>query len=174
MAVLSAWVLLNGVDLYAMPKARGEEPLVALAGEVRGNALTVAMVDPLVQVLDELSKPGDVLLDLSATPLIHVLTGLQGVGGADLIMPGTFLGAEEEAAFLERAASASPTLVLLPRAAFDGRSERAVWEVAPQVFGWVNENFVRSRELRDFLVLMPRSAEVQRSRESSDVAPGER
>lgn len=169
--IFSAWVLLKGVDLYAMPEARGETPVAALGGEVRAGTGMVAMVDPLVRVLRELSEPGDVLLDLSAAPLIHVLTGLPGMGELDLLMPGTLLDAEEESAFLERIASAPPALVLVPRGAFDGRPERAVWETAPRIFAWVQEHFVRHRELRDYFVLVPRSEQAPRGAESSGISP---
>jgi hypothetical protein len=165
--IFSAWVLLKEVDLYAMPGARGETPLAALGGEIRMHTEMAGVVDPLVQALRRLSEPGDILLDLSAAPVIHVLTGLPGVGHSDLLMPGTLMNAEEESVYLERIASAPPALVLAPRVAFDGMPGRAVWETAPRIVQWVSGHFVRRTELRDYVVLVPRAAEVPRGTEAS-------
>lgn len=152
-AVFCVWVLLNAVDLYATPEVRGERPVGSLGGAVRAIPGLRAKADSAVQAIRQLSDPGDRLLDLSASPLLHVLSGRSGVGGSDIVMPGTFLDAEEESRFLDRISASPPALVLVPRKAFDSRPARAAWKTAPEVFEWVRAHYVLRTELRDFFVL---------------------
>jgi hypothetical protein len=152
-SVFCAWVLLNGADLYALPSVRGERPVIALGGEVLAIPDVLAMVDPTVRAIQRHSSPGDILLDLSASPLIHALSERSGVGHSDLVMPGTFFDEAEESAFLARIEAASPALVLMPRQAFDARPERGVWATAPRIFEWVREHYVLRSELPAFILL---------------------
>ncbi len=158
-AVFCAWGVLKGVDLYAMPETRGQRPVAALSGEIRAIPDVVRMVDPAVRAIDRFSSPGDILLDLSASPLIYVLSGRSGIGHSDLLMPGTLLD-EEESVFLERIVAASPALVLMPRQAFDARPERGVWVTAPRIFEWVREHYVLRSELPAYFLLGRRPADT--------------
>lgn len=151
--VLGTWVVLKGVDLYADPEVRGQVPVDALDGRIRAAPVLRAIIDQPVDAVRRLSEPGDVILDLSASPLYHPLTDRPGPGGADVVMPGTFLDESEEAAFVARLEARPPEVVLVPRLIFDGRPERAPWAVAPRLFQWIRERYVLAERLDHFDVL---------------------
>jgi len=171
--IFVAWVLVQGVDLYALPQVRGEEPLAALGNEVRAIPEVRERVDTTVRAIRQFSEAGEALLDLSASPLFHVLSRRMGVGHADVVMPGTFLEEEEEERFLERLRAASPALVLVPRKAFDDHPRRAVWKTAPATFEWVEAHYVLRAELREFFLLARPRVDPSSKEEASGVDAGE-
>ena len=73
-----------------------------MGGEVRSTPDVLAMLDLTAEAIEQHSSPGDVLLDLSASPMFHVLREGPGEGHSDLLMPGTFLDEAEDSAILER------------------------------------------------------------------------
>jgi hypothetical protein len=86
---LMAWIYLGGGDRVLDPAYRGDAPLAALRGEVAVRRTShLRAIDRKVAAILERTQPGDRILDLSASPLLHVLTGRRGPGYADLIMPG--------------------------------------------------------------------------------------
>ena len=171
--IFVAWVLVHGVDLYALPQVRGEEPLAALGNEVRAIPEVRERVDTTVRAIRQLSEAGETLLDLSASPLFHVLSRRPGVGHSDVVMPGTFLEEEEEERFLERLRAVPPALVLVPRRAFDDHPRRAVWKTAPATFEWVEAHYVLRAELREFFLLARPRVDPSSKEEASGVDAGE-
>lgn len=95
-----------------------------------------------------LAGPNDTILDLNATPIVHLFTGRRGPGHADVMMPGTLLDAKEEDAFLQRLEARPPAVVLPAREPFDDIPERAVERTAPRIMQWLSENYVPVQKLR--------------------------
>lgn len=157
-AVLGGWVFLLGSDGYLTLERRATAPLSAVNGKTSLQpAHRLRVVDPTVESIRRWSEPGEVILDLSASPLLYVLTDRMGPGYADIVMPGTFLDSSEESAFLERVRAARPTVVILPLEDFDGQVERSARKVAPLVTKWVMKNYTpRGRSLK-YQLLVPRS-----------------
>lgn len=142
---LLGWVALLGTDTYLSREMLGTARLASVPG---GTTLTehhpMRIVDTRVREIVEATDERETILDLTASPLFHVLSGRRGPGYADVVMPGTFRDAAEETAFLERLRAAPPALVIWPQAPFDGREDRAVEVSAPRVTGWVKEHYERS------------------------------
>ncbi len=78
---------------------------------------------------------------MSAEPLLYVVSGRRGPGHHDVVMPGTFLDADEERAFVARLEQSPPELVVLPIGPFDNEPSRAVWRSAPQTMAWVARHY---------------------------------
>jgi len=136
------WMLFMGGDRFLDAEQRGQVPLRSLDGEVGVNTAEYAdMIDGLVYQIRSHSRPGDRLLDLSASPLVQVIAGRLGPGWADLVMPGTFLDDEEERAFVARLEQAPPALVLWPEQPFDDLHDRRVQSTARQLVRWVRANY---------------------------------
>jgi hypothetical protein len=114
-------------------------------------------IDPGVRLIQDATKPGDVILDLSANPMFYVLTGRFGPGYADLVMPGTFRDEAEETRFLERLEAAPPDFVLVPTWPFDGVEERGYAHSAPKIAAWVEENYVEIQRNWAYVGLVPRA-----------------
>jgi hypothetical protein len=154
--LLSLWVGLQGSDRYLDERLRGVHPLRSLDGEVRIRSRRLAQrVDASVARIQRLSRPGDVVLDLSHAPLMHVLTGRRGPGHGDVVTPGVFADPEDERRFVERLERDPPALVLWPRRPFDGRPERALDVHAPRLARWVREHYYRTPagEFHEILLL---------------------
>lgn len=131
-----------GSDYIAHPDQRGRTPFRSTGGRVISTHPFVAgAVDWCVSHIRRWSHPGDVVLDLSASPLLVVLADRQAPGGNDLVMPGTFLDAAEERAFVARLARRPPALVIWPTLPFDHRIARSVEQSAPLVVAWVRDRY---------------------------------
>ena len=89
----------------------------------------------------------------------------RGPGGADVVMPGTFLNAEEERAFVARLERSPPGLVITYRKPFDEMPSRALVQWAPELAAWVRERYEFHRRARDFILLVPRQAPDQAGHE---------
>jgi hypothetical protein len=155
---LGGWIYLGGGDRVLDPAYRGEVPLAVLRGEVSLRPMSsLRSIDPRVAAMVQLTRPGDVVLDLSASPLLHVLSGRMGPGHADVIMPGTFLDDAEEMRFLARLRAAPPALVVWPGKHFDEDPSRAVTRSAPRVAVWVQKHYrpLGGAEGR-FVLMVPR------------------
>jgi hypothetical protein len=158
---LGAWIFLLGSDRSLDPDRRGATPLAAVNGaiEVREDDWW-RILDPKSRMLRRWTEPGDVILDLSATPLFHVLSGRLGPGAGDMIVAGTFLDAAEERAFLDGLRANPPAVVILPERPFDERNDRAVQRIAPRVWRWVEREYRVHGPTRGFRLLIPRDADL--------------
>ena len=100
------------------------------------------------------------MLDLTASPLLHVLTERNGPGGADIVMPGSFLDEAEERAFVERLERNPPALVVWPTLDFDHMPARGVKKSAPLVAAWVTQRYEPSDRRGRFALWAPRGAHL--------------
>lgn len=158
-AILAGWVYLLGSDRVLDPAYRGESPLAVLDGRVSlRKTSTLRAIDKTVETIQLRTRPGDRILDLSASSLFHVLSGRRGPGHADIIMPGTFLNDAEELAFLDRLKTSPPALVIWPGKHFDDDPERAPDRSAPRVTAWVRQNYRRQGPNARFTLMFPRPA----------------
>jgi hypothetical protein len=107
-------------------------------------------------MLRDLTEPGDTILDLSAAPIFHVLTGRPGPGYFDIVIPGTFLDGEEERAFVERLEASPPALVVAAMKPFDEMRSRAVSVTAPLVARWLRSNYRIDHVRGDYKLWVPR------------------
>jgi hypothetical protein len=157
---LSLWIYLTSPDFYVrFARWHGLYPIQALGGETRISPNErYRALDPVVRHIRSRSNRGDVILDLSASPLVHVLSERRGPGGPDMIMPGTFATPEEERRFIERVEAAEPKLVLMPRWIFDDMPSRAIGATAPELLAWVQARYEPIRDFGDFTLLRERHA----------------
>jgi hypothetical protein len=106
----------------------------------------------------DLTEPGDTILDLSAAPLFHVLTGRPGPGQFDVVIPATFLNEDEEHAFVERLEAFPPTVVVTSVMPFDNMRTRAVSVTAPLVTRWLRTHYRIHRSTVRYHLWVPRES----------------
>ncbi len=140
--LFAIWIWAPGVDRYLDAEFRGTTPYAPLDGRVRlredDRALETA---PMLRQIQELAAPDATILDMSAEPLLYVMSGRRGPGHFDVVMPGTFRDAEEEREFLARLRRSPPELVVVPGRPFDNEPSRALWRSAPQTIDWVSRHY---------------------------------
>ena len=88
--------------------------------------------------------------------MFHALSGRPGPGRADILMPGTFLDAADEARFIERLEAAPPTAILWPVQHFDNMESRSIQNIAPQVVTWVEARYEPGETTAKFRIWLPR------------------
>jgi hypothetical protein len=134
------WVGILGSEVYW--RWRGTSGHVAMLENLRsGRPVVLENGEAEIAAIERLVAPGEPIVDLTAAPLLHVLTARPGPGYADVVMPGTFLGPEEESAFLERLRAAPPAVAILPLRDFDGIPERSFERQAPRIADWVRQHY---------------------------------
>ena len=157
LSVLAAWVFLLAWDVWVEIPFRGEIPMESVPGtSTQRRRPHFQLVDSKVRSIMELTNPGDTILDLTGSPMFHVLSGRLGPGYADIVMPGTFLGDEHELEFLERLKAAPPALVIFPRRPFDDIGARAVQRTAARVSDWVMQNYRQEGLPNKFVLMIPK------------------
>jgi hypothetical protein len=123
------WIYVLGVDMmfdypYSMP------------GPASKDSVTWSQQKRIDKIL-QWSKPGDRVLDLTASPMLLVVSDRLGPGYRDVVMPGTFVKPEEEARLIALLEASPPPLVLWPLVVFDEMPERSIRKIAPAVVKWV-------------------------------------
>ena len=159
-ALLVAWGFVQGLDRHFSPLTRGLVPIRAAAGAAAAKPAVEALeLERLVGVIQQSTDPDDRILDLSASPLLYALSGRRSVGEFDVIMPGTFLNASEEARFVARLEKDPPALVIWPGWPFDSDRDRGIQKTAPLLSRWALQHYAprdpRSQSHR-FVILVPR------------------
>jgi len=156
-AVLSLWVVLLRGDSFLSAERRGTHPIEALDGRVRvGSPVFARELDRQVRRIRQATGPGDRILDLSWSPILHPITGRLGPGYSDVVMPGTFLEPSEEEAFLRPLRERPPALVIRPRWGFDMREDGTLRHVAPKLAAFVAEGYAPVARDRGYVLLAPR------------------
>jgi hypothetical protein len=155
-AVFAAWVGLTATVGYLSEGQRGRVPVESLGGRTLIQKRSYwGRFDELVSAIQRETRPGDVILDLTASPLVHVATGRRGPGWADLVMPGTFLDETEERALIARLERRPPALVLVSAQPFDRMPERGLKGSAPRVLEWVGGRYAKKEQIGRFVLLAP-------------------
>ena len=141
------WIYLLGVDMmFRYPYsvvAPPHNPLITWSQQKR--------VDKIV----EWSKPGERILDLTASPMLYVASDRLGYGYRDVLMPGTFVSGEEEERFLRLLEADPPPLVLWPLRVFDAMPERSIRRSAPRVVKWVLGRYEMRAFDDEIAILLP-------------------
>jgi hypothetical protein len=151
------WVGILGSEYYW--RLRGISGHVAMLESLRsGRPVALETGEAETLAIERLTGPGERIVDFTSAPLLHVLTGRPGPGYADIVMPGTFLGPEEETAFLERLRAAPPALAILPLSDFDGVPGRSFERQAPRIAAWLKEHYVPVQASGERLVFRRREA----------------
>jgi hypothetical protein len=157
-AVLLAGLWVVGFEGYRVVRSEFWEkgpPAAAYGATSSGPRSVWKNIDPRVEEIRRWTGPDDRILDMTASPLIYVLSQRRGPGYFDMIMPGTFLNREEELAFLSLLQADPPALVIWPPLPFDRRPDRAVQVVAPVVSRWVLRNYRPTRARGKLTLLLP-------------------
>jgi len=153
-AFLAGWTLLLGTGFVVFSE-RGERPLVFSGGRIYAKSFGGKSIDWAVSQILSRTRPGDVVLDMTWAPLVHVLADRDGPGGSDIIMPATFLDAAEEQAFIARLERNPPKLVLWPTQPFDRRADRRPHAYAPALVAWVRARYEPGPRHGRFLLMTP-------------------
>ena len=96
-AALIAWLFVQGFDRNFDLLDRGLVPMRTPYTEQAVKPTVEALeLERLVGHIRENAAPGERILDLSASPLLYVLSDRLSVGEFDIFMPGTFLDDGEE------------------------------------------------------------------------------
>lgn len=152
----SLWVF--GFEGYRVVRSEfwEQRPPAAAYGDTSSRPGGVwLIIESRLDAISRWTEPGDRILDMTASPLMHVLSQRRGPGYLDVIMPGTFLNSEEELAFLRLLQADPPALVIWPPLPFDWRAERAVEAVAPIVSRWVLRHYRPTRASGKLALLLP-------------------
>lgn len=153
---LASWIFLLATDRVAFPRATGMRPLQTIDEHVVVRPSDKAVdIDRTTRLLLSVTKPDELILNLSPTPIFHALTGRMGPGYYDVIMPGTFLGEEDETWFLELLEKNPPAAVVWPGRKFDEMESRSIRQIAPRVSAWVNRNYAPLPKQRRWIVMVP-------------------
>jgi hypothetical protein len=157
-ATLGLWIFLPGTDLYVTKLERGIHPVESTREGITIPAGGKAVeIDRIVNTIKQRTQPGDIVLNLSESPIFHLLSGRPGPGYLDVIMPATFLDAAEERAFVERVAADPPAVVIWPERPFDRMPSRGITATAPQLAAWVKAHYERiPRRQRRWALMFPR------------------
>jgi hypothetical protein len=154
--VFAGWTYMLGTA-FVIRSERGTRPLVFSNGEITAKVWGGKAIDWVVGEMLRRTRPGDVVLDLTSSPMVHVLADRNGPGGADIIMPGTFLDAEEERVFIERLERSPPRLVLWPVHPFDRHeSDRRFAVFQPVLADWVRTRYEPGPKFGRFRLMLPR------------------
>ncbi len=141
------WISLLGVDMvYTDPYAvlpPASNPMITWSQQKRVNKIV------------EWSKPGERILDMTASPMLHVASGRLGYGYRDVMMPGTFVTGEEEVRFVRLLEANPPPLVLWPLRVFDQMPERSIRRSAPRVVKWVLPRYEMRAFDDDIAIMLP-------------------
>ena len=149
------WVGILGSEVYW--RWRGTSGHVEMLESLRsGRPIALENGETEIAAIERLAAPGARIVDFTSAPLLHVLTARPGPGYADVVMPGTFLGPEEEIAFLERLRAAPPAVAILPLTDFDGMPERSFERQAPRIAAWVKAHYAPAQASGERLVLRPK------------------
>lgn len=155
--VLGGWIFLNETDVAIGRDSLGIHPILIGDESVHISQPSRAkLFNELFQNIEAKTRPGDVVLDMSASPIVHVATDRLGPGYFDVVMPGTFRTLEDELSFLERLKADPPVAVVWSTYAFDGMKERSASQTAPQITDWVQENYRQIGPNRRLVLLMHR------------------
>ena len=97
------------------------------------------------------------MLNLSPSPLFHVLAERSGPGYFDVLMPGTFLDEGEELELLAQLEQSPPAAVIWPVQPFDGMPSRSIRRTAPHLARWVEERYEGRGPRRRWMLMFPRN-----------------
>ncbi|MBW2386623.1 MAG: glycosyltransferase family 39 protein [Deltaproteobacteria bacterium] len=154
---LAAWIFLFGTDHLLTSGRLSAAPYESLSGRISvPNDWQTRSLDGRIRRLVERTDPGDTILDLSAAPMVHVLTGRPGPGRFDVVVPGTFLDANEERRFVELLEAHPPAVVVTATKPFDGMASRATSATAPLVAGWLRTHYRIDHVTGDYKLWVPR------------------
>ncbi len=141
LAAVSLWIVLLGVDTYVPHARRGGNVVHAVKGRIEVGQKSQAILTDLIVRRIKLTPPNARILDLTVSPMYHVLADRRGYNAPDIVMPGTFLSPEEEQDFINRVKRNPPALVIWSKKPFDRNPEKAVELTSPKLAAWVKANY---------------------------------
>lgn len=156
-AFFSIWVFLIASDRYVTDPSPVRRSVRSLDSETAVSPKErLRVFDRLVGQMRAKAAPGEVVLDLSSSPLLHVVSQRSGPGWADVVQPGSFLSPVEEHAFVSVLEASPPVLVIMPLWNYDNMPSRAIAKFAPELVRWVLERYEVYLRLGDFVLMRPK------------------
>jgi hypothetical protein len=174
-SIVGLWAFLQGSDLYLDRANRGIHPLRSLDNRVFvGQAKTAVRLDHSVSLIASFTGPDDRVLDLTNSPMIHVLANRRGPGYGDVVSPGIFEDPDDLHEFIQRLEQDPPELVLWPRRPFDGMKSRSLRVHAKPLATWVFANYRRISGDHTREIIMKRRSSGRRRPSARAQPPGKR
>lgn len=153
--LLLSWGGLQATDMWLPRERRGLHLIHATGAAVHVHTENQAdLIDDVVSRLRALT-PGATILDLTASPLLYLLSEHPGPGRFDIVMPGTFLTHDEELEFLHQVVASPPAAIVWPRRPFDNFEERSLLVTAPRLSRWILGHYRRAGMVRRWSILLP-------------------
>ncbi len=156
--VFASWIFLFGSDRFLAIERRGTHPI--RAGDSTWFHRSEPLSDALSEVAAEIQKltgPDDTIFDLSIAPMMHLFADRGGVSRSGIVIPGTFLSPEEEAAALAELQESPPAVVIVGLSHFDGAMSRSIGATAPRTTQWVGLNYVEHKKIAKYLIMTRRA-----------------
>jgi hypothetical protein len=153
--ILVSWIGLQATDMWLPRARRGLHPIHATGAAVHVHTENQAdLIDDVVSRLRALA-PEATILDLTASPLLYLLSERPGPGRFDIVMPGTFLTHDEELEFLNQVVASPPAAIIWPKKPFDNFEERSLLVTAPRLSRWILGHYRRDGMVRRWSILLP-------------------
>jgi len=155
---LAVWIFLFETDQRLTPDRLGAVPYESLSDRISvPDAWRTRALDGRVRELIERTDAGDTILDLSAAPMVYLLTDRVGPGWFDIVVPGTFLDADEERRFVEHLEADPPAVVVVSARPFDEMPSRATSATAPLIAEWLRTHYRVDHVTGDYKLWVPRA-----------------
>lgn len=168
--VFLSWLYLN--DAGRIPWRQPWPPIRApILGRGVGLYARSFRSDLIAEEIRRRLPADETVLMLGPASLPYVASGRLGPGGADIVMPGTFLDEEEESRFIERLERRRPGLVLWPYDPFDNMKRRDVERTAPRLVEWVRRRYRPGGAVAGMRVLVPAGRRPPSSDRPADAVP---
>jgi len=157
LVLLSLWIFLFKIDVHFSEMGR-TVPLETIEGIRIKDGVAARQLDRRVKDVRRETRPGETILDMSYAPGFYLATDRSGPGWFDVIMPGTFMGEDEERFFIEKLKQDPPALIIVLDRHFDDMPQRSLRKIGPIVTPWLLRRYQVRETIPDYNLAYPREA----------------
>jgi len=154
----SLWIFLFKTDVHFSEMGR-TVPIETIEGIRIKDGVAARQLDRRVRDVRRETKPGDTILDMSYAPGFYLVMDRSGPGWFDVIMPGTFMGEDEERFFIQKLQQDPPALIIVLDRHFDDMPERSLRRIGPAVVPWLMKRYEVRETIPDYNLAFPKRRE---------------